>query len=728
MGIGIALASGLVKGFTENIGREMERREAERTRLNTIENAILAAGVGDDFSNKNVAAIKSMLSSAREQDAERGGIDLFGTRGAELIPNDAMSELIGQLQSTAKSDIDEARVFMHDNKPYYTFNREVRNADNTFDATANLSEIAYMIGYDQSAIDKWIAAPDSVKADILQVAEFNASALVIDVEKNRPEGQDKIALDVAGLTGTTDKLDTILGLGIADYGDQSLIGNAYRRNQEKTTGNGDGSGSSGSTIFKKTGVHNIDKPEPGEDAAYNALTVSFGVQAGNLDALNTQWSKYTNVFGMTDADSDALWDKTIQFMTQNDITNQFQDATAFAMMPEAQAKTYLESLRDITRNDMQQMSLILGALYTPRIFKETKETSATRVPNTGSKTITSEDIRLYTAKVLFGAYATEKDFTAIVDQDAQFDKVLSEEVGLGALLTITDEEMQTIPLAYAVASKFAGFKSLARFIFGGEDETTKAYPVSIMAIEYASEGKTIIIDDDKRVVGGRLADQEVIDAGEVMTTGYIDSLNDKISTARQRARRNYDSRPDSMRSMSLEDMEEMYARFESLRISLAFQMARAADPSGRLSDQDVKQMMALLGGDINTPRAMKAKIRRAMEEFEYQRQRFAAVIPFAAASGQATRTDKLRVHGVHALDILSKKAGFLGSSGLEAEVAASQQVTVIQPNETYAGGAVKIGDEVYQSGGNGTWYPEKSFIQVTDETLLKTLNDAMPET
>ena len=78
-----------------------------------------------------------------------------------------------------------------------------------------------------------------------------------------------------------------------------------------------------------------------------------------------------------------------------------------------------------------------------------------------------------------------------------------------------------------------------------------------------------------------------------------------------------------MRDMSLEDMEEMYARFESrLRISLAFQMARAADPSGRLSDQDVRQMMALLGGDINTPRAMRAKIKRAMEEFEYQRQRF----------------------------------------------------------------------------------------------------------
>ena len=33
MGIGYAFASGLVKGFTENIGREMERRAGEKEKL-----------------------------------------------------------------------------------------------------------------------------------------------------------------------------------------------------------------------------------------------------------------------------------------------------------------------------------------------------------------------------------------------------------------------------------------------------------------------------------------------------------------------------------------------------------------------------------------------------------------------------------------------------------------------------------------------------------------------
>ena len=45
----------------------------------------------------------------------------------------------------------------------------------------------------------------------------------------------------------------------------------------------------------------------------------------------------------------------------------------------------------------------------------------------------------------------------------------------------------------------------------------------------------------------------------------------------------------------------MYARFESLRISLAFQMARAADPSGRLSNQDIELQLRKLGSNFQTP-------------------------------------------------------------------------------------------------------------------------------
>jgi len=728
MGVGYALASGLVKGFTQNIGMRLQEQQTARAKFDALEQQLLAAPLTDDFSNKNVDTIRQYISDGREK-IEGQGVDLFGTRTDPLIDDAALSTLVGSLKSTTKPDeVDESRRFMYENKPYYTFNNEVRTPSNNFEAISNLNEIVYMVGHNETALNKWKDAPISVKEDILQVARANASAIAVDVERARSEGQDALALDVLGITSTTDALDKFLALGIPGYKGQ-LIGSALRKEAEIRSGAGDGSGSSGSTIVSENRITNIDAPTGDEDPAYNALYTSFNVESGNLDALNMVWGKYTNVFDMTDADSDALWDKTIQFMTENNITTQFQDSTAVALMGEQQAGTYLQSLRDITNNNMQEMTLIVGALYTPRQFKETKEPSKTRVANTGSRTVTQEDIRLYTAKVIFGSYATEKDFQEIVNQDAQLDKVLSEEVGLGALLNIADKEMQTIPLAYQVASKFAGIKNLVGFVFGGDRETTEASNVSAFAIEQATDGKTIVVRSGTKgdVIAGT-RDDEAIKAGEVMTTGYIDSLNERISIARQRARQNYDNRPEDMRDMSIEDMEEMYARFESLRISLAFQMARAADPSGRLSDQDVKQMMALLGGDINTPRAMKAKIKRAMDEFEYQRQRFSAVVPFAGASGKATRTDKLRVHGVHGLDVIAKKAGYLGSSDLEVEAAASQELTVIPPgeNEKYGAGAVKVGDIIYMPGGNNTWYPDGSFIEVTDQELLKKLNAALP--
>lgn len=104
MGIGFALASGLVQGFTQNIGREMERRQAEKDRLTAIENAILTASVGKDFNNQNVNAIQEMVRGSRQQLADQGGIDLFGTRGDDIIDDDAMTNLIGSLQSTVEED------------------------------------------------------------------------------------------------------------------------------------------------------------------------------------------------------------------------------------------------------------------------------------------------------------------------------------------------------------------------------------------------------------------------------------------------------------------------------------------------------------------------------------------------------------------------------------------------------------------------------------------------
>ena len=107
MGIGYALASGLVKGFTENIGREMEKRAGEVDRVNKLRDAIIVSSVGDNFNNANVEAIQKMISSADQQIKDRGGIDIFGTRSDDILGDDEMTSLLGSLKSTTEDDEDE---------------------------------------------------------------------------------------------------------------------------------------------------------------------------------------------------------------------------------------------------------------------------------------------------------------------------------------------------------------------------------------------------------------------------------------------------------------------------------------------------------------------------------------------------------------------------------------------------------------------------------------------
>ncbi len=107
MGIGFALASGLVQGFTQNIGREMERRQGERERLDALSTALATASVGDNFNNKNVQVIQDYISRGYEQIDAQGGIDLFGTRKADAITKEDVSGLLGSLQTTAEDDDDD---------------------------------------------------------------------------------------------------------------------------------------------------------------------------------------------------------------------------------------------------------------------------------------------------------------------------------------------------------------------------------------------------------------------------------------------------------------------------------------------------------------------------------------------------------------------------------------------------------------------------------------------
>lgn len=107
MGIGYALASGLVQGFTQNIGREMERRAGEKEKLEGYRAMLLQAAAtgGDDYNAENAAKIGEMVTRAGQRYDEQGGIDLFGTEGVSIFGNEEeeFNTLLSTLSGTSST-------------------------------------------------------------------------------------------------------------------------------------------------------------------------------------------------------------------------------------------------------------------------------------------------------------------------------------------------------------------------------------------------------------------------------------------------------------------------------------------------------------------------------------------------------------------------------------------------------------------------------------------------
>ena len=87
--------------------------------------------------------------------------------------------------------------------------------------------------------------------------------------------------------------------------------------------------------------------------------------------------------------------------------------------------------------------------------------------------------------------------------------------------------------------------------------------------------------------------------------------------------------------------------------------------------------------------------------------------------------DKLRIHGAHALNELSKAAGYVGAGSLQRNMEKAS-TPVFTPDDL--GGSVMYGGKKYLPKGNGEWMDD-GFMPVEDKEIIDMLNrgDLMPE-
>lgn len=127
------------------------------------------------------------------------------------------------------------------------------------------------------------------------------------------------------------------------------------------------------------------------------------------------------------------------------------------------------------------------------------------------------------------------------------------------------------------------------------------------------------------------------------------------------------------------------AKLEALRISLAFMLARQADPSGRLSNQDIDQQLRRLGGvGLNDGAMDEAKIDLLLAETARKRDKYATIITIADSGAAADDKAKRIIDAAIAYDKLNDKYGLYNAQGkIDGSQGSSATGTSIDLKEMY---------------------------------------------
>ena len=713
-----ALALGTVAGFTRNIKQEAQLRMGEQQSVDELNKLIMNAGLtqGKNFSAANAKILSAAVKDMQDQIDSRERIDIFGRAGPRI--NTDLSGVIPMLQTIDDTSDDPKVVsFIGKGKHRYDFYTDVRKSvSNANEAMGNITTLVAEIQKDP---DKFRNAPKDVHIEFEQLIRSNAG--VIQKDNYFKTGEFDVELpQINGILRATQTFDKLFNAMYPDKNRSSTFGSEYVIVNEDVE-----SATPSSDPEKDGNIMGlvIMKPKTEEHAmAQTAVMNNFGA---TKDTFADAWVGYTDILvGYNKEDREKLFDATINFGAKYNLFGPTA-STTFANMNKDTANAMLKDLDELTGGDHVEMSFILGAYQKPQQFETQARSRAGGIPGTGGKSAKPVvTAKLHAARVLIASTATEEDFVKIIDANKALDAVLSDKSGLIALRDMADQ-FTTLP----VVSKYAGLVSRAKnvlgFFFDSDDEGDAVSRGAITSVapdtQVVSERRAAELGFDS-LTGQSLTD----DNKKYMTTEYIQSLNASIEQRRKDgmavAEKDRLLKEDGTR-MTAEEMGIMYARFESLRISLAFQMARAADPSGRLSNQDIIQQLARLGEEYDTPQQMKARIQFAIDDFTVQRNRYAHLAKYEDSSGPVTSAEKQQIQGHHSLTMLARAGGYQTASAMKSTKSGDTSEPPVYSMKNNAG-IVSYGGKDYMLAGNGKVIDPETMDVVTDMGILSVILSA----
>ena len=623
MGIGAAFATGLVKGFTQNIEKEEQKRLAEQAKVDRLQELVITASFDP---KKDTGPAATLIKSAQQQLNDRKPIDMFGraTDGLDLD--------FAKLQGTLEEATDYS-FEIKGSKNKIGFSR-AKGDGSLNDAYAVLSEYSTMLA-DPEIQKRLRNDPDLFKA--MQPVVAAAQGRIMgdyrksfdqDPNKNKRFNTPSIFGNVPGMTGSS----MFPGLEI-----HTQIGNGLKISVD---GPGDIASQSEDLAVTKPGYTPVGTAVEQTGSGYVLGTVNIPDEsmpvyesiAGRLEIapVSTKSGEVPlyNYFIGVGPNGEQLQDQF--FVMPGMTTNMKKDALTASMQ--------ISSYPDIEGFDPEQ------ALY--RVPDETYVEFSSKLNASSAKTFNQQVMALapYMKRDQTAIAPAIPFFTSVDAGTTRQNYVLQKRYGnlaensekfTMAYLTTELDNKKTAAVALRelqakraelggdenVVESYEAFKRTMRVAFVGENSVRAAIQKDLLGIGVVSEQTSDLSDD------------------------FLDSLDEKIKDAENTA----------------------LAELEAMRISLAFQLARAADPSGRLSNQDIQQQLDRLGAGFMDEEDALAKIQVVINELDRDIKKLDVFVSYGRGNAILTDNEARIIDAAMAVDVIQNRASAIrGKSGTAA--------------------------------------------------------------
>ena len=586
MGIGYALASGLVRGFTQNIGMRLQEDTTSRERLNKLEGAIVEAGLTDDFDNTNVQAIKEYIAKGREN--LQGGVDPFGTKRADAITEEDTMEMLNSLQTTAKpEDTIDPKWFVGSGDTRINFYNDDFSGTGA-SARSVFSQIQPLL-QDEASLVKLITDPEAYKQ--LDGRINNGRLAIMAENSNLPKDQR-----------------LVINWNAKEY---SWLDDWRKLGQSIGV----------PSITDTAAAAEVIKGMPGGERAVGAWSVDLGDGS----------KEYGPVILNTDGQAMA-YDHTGKFLSSpspEGVFGEWEDAVSLPGKSPELKVTYFASA--INAGDIPDIAGLQPqkSLYTldnyDSVYSQLEEHNATGTfengvfmlvphmwsPQSGMSTGGSSPYEVVNfAKESKSEYVLRMHYGKAVYKTKSFDTLLKDQRANASVVEQIDQ-LAELRRREGDAVAYSKFKQIFRIAGDISRSAIRDLGISEEALDGLSEAD---FADFRGLV------DEARKRGEATGQGLL------------------------------------FAQSQSLRIALAFKMARAADPSGRLSNQDILQQLERLGSDFDTVDQVLAKLSIVREEFANQADQLDILVRYGRGEGELTRFNKAVIDAAIAYDYVTNKA------------------------------------------------------------------------